>query len=121
MAGNLVDGNATDNSALLKVALDPFGLSPVTASADLNAQLAPLAKQQIATKKADMDSAYEKATDAMTKSLQEMSQRIHTVAEDKPMAYRSAPLSVSTVEAWASQIMSTGSTTSATPASKPAK
>jgi hypothetical protein len=121
LAGNLVDGNATDNSALLKVALDPFGLSPVTASADLNAQLAPLAKQQIATKKADMDSAYEKATDAMTKSLQEMSQRIHTVAEDKPMAYRSAPLSVSTVEAWASQIMSTGSTTSATPASKPAK
>jgi len=68
-----------------------------------------------------MDSAYEKATDAMTKSLQEMSQRIHTVAEDKPMAYRSAPLSVYTEEAWASQIMSTGSTTSATPASKPAK
>ena len=67
LAGSLVDGNATDNTALLKVALDPFGLSPSIASAAMNAQLAPLARQQIATKKADMDSAYLKATDAMTK------------------------------------------------------
>jgi hypothetical protein len=126
LAGNLVDGNATDNTALLKVALDPFGLSPIAPSADLNRQLAPLAKQQIADKKGEMDSTYLKATDAMRKSLEEMSQRIHTVAEDKPMAYRSAPLSISTVEDWASQIMSTGSTAPAAIAasqsmSKPAK
>ena len=126
LAGNLVDGNVTDNAALLKVALDPFGLSPSTASADLNAQLAPLAKLQIAAKKSAMDSDYLQASNAMATSLEEMSQRIHTVAEDKPMAFRSAPLSVSTVEKWTSQIMSTGSTNSAAtapaqPASKPAR
>jgi hypothetical protein len=113
LAGNLVDGNATDNTALLKVALDPFGLAPLSSSA-MNAELAPLAKQQIAAKRADMDSAYLKATGAMTKSLQEMSERVHTVAEDKPMAYRSAPLNLSTVEAWAAQITASGSSVTAT-------
>ena len=122
LAQSLVDGNATDNTALLKVALDPFGLSPLSSSAAMNAELAPLAKQQIAAKKAEMDSAYAKATDAMTKSLQEMSERIHTVAEDKPMAWRSAPLSVSTVEGWATQIISAGSSTSgAATSAKPAQ
>lgn len=102
----LVDHDATDNSALLKVALDPFGLTSSVASPDLKAQLASLAKQQIATRAEARDDAYLKATEAMTKSLQEMSKRIHLVAEDKPMAFRMPPVTVTTVEKWATQVVS---------------
>jgi hypothetical protein len=106
LAVYLVDHDATDNSALLNVALDPFGLTPSAASPDLKAQLASLARQQIATRAEARDDAYLKATEAMTKSLQEMSRRIHLVAEDKPMAFRMPPATVTTVEKWATQVVS---------------
>ena len=106
LANNLVDQNAIDNSALLKVALDPFGLTPAAPSADLNAKLAPLVKQQITTRKTALDEGYVQATDAMTKSLAEMSKRIHLVAEDKPMSIRRPPLTLANVEKWASQVTS---------------
>jgi len=119
-AGNLVDQGVTDNTTLLKVALDPFRLT-LGSAGNLNAQLAPLAKDQITAKQSDLDSSYLKATDAMKKSLQEMADRIHTVAQDKPMAFRSAPLSVSTVEGWAAQIFTAASPASGSPAVNSAK
>ncbi len=104
LAVYLVDHDGTDNSALLKVALHPFGLSPSTPAGDLKAALAPLAKQQIVTRTAALDDSYATATDAMAKSLQEMSDRIHAVAEDKPMPLRMAPIALSTVDKWAAQV-----------------
>ncbi len=106
LAGNLLDQNAVDNSALLKPSLDPFGLTPSAPAPDLNTKLAPLAKQQIAARKAALVTAYSNATDAMSKSLQEMSQRIHMVATDKPMAFRVPPVTVATVEQWTTQVLS---------------
>jgi hypothetical protein len=106
LAVYLVDKEAIDNSSLLKVALDPFGLTPSAAAPELKAKLAPLAKQQITARKTALDDSYIKATDAMTKSLQEMSKRIQAVAEDKPMAFRMPPITVANVEKWASQVES---------------
>lgn len=124
LAGNLVDRNATDNFGVLKVALDPFGLVSSGSPADLNSKLAPLAKQQITAKETALDNSYTKATDAMTKSLQEMSRRIHLVAGEKPMDFRAPPLTLSTVEAWAAQVMATGSSaapTASTTTTQPAQ
>ena len=110
LARNLVDQNAVENTALLKPALEPFGLAPSSASSDvnsyINSKLAPVARQQITDRKAALESSYTKATDAMSKSLKEMLQRIHMVAEDKPMAFRAPPVTVSTVEQWATQFLS---------------
>jgi hypothetical protein len=104
LAEYLADQDAVDNSAPLKVALDPFGLTPSVAHPDLSAKLAPLVKQQIATKAAACDDDYLKATDAMTKSLQEMSKRIRLVAEGKPMSFRLPPVTVDSVEQWATHL-----------------
>ena len=106
LANYLVDHDATDNTALLKAALDPFGLTPAAPSAEVKAALVPLAKQQITARQAALDDSCAKATDAMTKSLQEMSKRIHAVAEDKPMAFRMPPVTVANVEKWAAQVES---------------
>jgi len=101
-----VDQNAVDNSVLLKPALDPFGLTLSAPAPNLNTKLAPLVKQQIAARQATLVTAYSNATEAMSKSLQEMSQRIHMVATDKPMAFRVPPVTVTAVEQWATQVLS---------------
>jgi hypothetical protein len=106
LATNLANQNAVDNSALLKPALDPFGLTPSAPTADLSKQLNPLATQQIATRKAALLVSYTNATDAMSKSLHEMSKRIHLVATDKPMAFRIPPVTVAVVEQWSTQVLS---------------
>ena len=104
LASGLVDRKQTDNSSVLKVALDPFGLKPSVTSADLNTQLAPLATQRIVARKAAMLRSFDTISDAMSKSLQEMSHRIHLVAENKPMTSRAAPFSIATVQHWATQL-----------------
>jgi hypothetical protein len=106
LAGDLVDQGATDNSGLLKVALDPFGLTVAAPTGDLKSQLAQVAKQEIATKKDALNDCYSKATDAMSKSLAEMSKRIDLVAQDKPMSFRVPPLTLANVEAWATKLSS---------------
>jgi hypothetical protein len=106
LARNLADQNAVDNSAMLKPALDPFGLAPSVPVPDLNTKLVALAKQQISARQAALISSYSNAADAMSKSLQEMLQRIHMVATDKPMAFRIPPLTVTTVEQWATEVQS---------------
>lgn len=103
LASSLVDANATDTMPLLKVALAPFGLTPSTASPELNAKLAAAARNQIQTRKADLDSSFQKATSDMSKSLHTMADRIDTVAKDKAMDFHSTPVTVASVEQWASQ------------------
>jgi hypothetical protein len=103
LANSLVDANATDNLPLLKIALDPFGLAPSTVASDVNAKLAAAAKDQIERKKSDRDEAFQKATNDMSKALHTMAERIEMVANDKAMDFRSTPITVSSVEQWASQ------------------
>ncbi|HZZ37702.1 MAG TPA: hypothetical protein VFE06_01135 [Acidobacteriaceae bacterium] len=104
LASSLVDANVTDNGAVLEVALTPFGLIRNGSIGDMNGKLAPVAKQQITTKKAAMDEAYRSATDGMAKALAQMAQRIQALADGKPMTERRAPLSLATVQAWVTQV-----------------
>lgn len=110
LAANLVDANLTDNSAVLDVALAPFGLVRSASIGDMNQKLAPVAKQQIATEKATMDKSYLNATDGMAKALVQMAQRIQALAEGKPMTARRAPLSLATVQEWVTQVNSVANT-----------
>ena len=103
LAKSLVDANATDNLPLLKIALDPFGLAPSPVAADMNTKLAAAAKDQIERKKSDRDDAFQKATNDMSKALHTMAERIDTVANDKAMDFHSTPITVASVEQWASQ------------------
>jgi hypothetical protein len=104
LANNLVDQNATDNAQVLKAALDPFGLKPTVPSAEMNTQLGPIAREEIARRKVGLIKSFATITGAMGSSLEEMSKRVHLVAEDKPMSFRTAPLTIATVEKWAAQI-----------------
>lgn len=110
LAASLVDANVTDNRAVLGVALAPFGLVPASSIGDLNEKLAPVAKQQIATKKTAMDETYKTATDGMAKALAQMAQRIQTVADGKPMAEKRAPLSLAAVQQWVTQVANVADT-----------
>jgi hypothetical protein len=103
LASSLVDANGTDNLPLLKIALDPFGLAPSTVAADMNSKLAAAAKDQIERKKSDRDDAFQKASNDMSKALHTMAERIDTVANDKAMDFHSTPITVASVEQWASQ------------------
>ncbi|HEX3661024.1 MAG TPA: hypothetical protein VHU89_06310 [Acidobacteriaceae bacterium] len=110
LAANLVDANVTDNSAVLNVALTPFGLVRNSSMGDMNEKLVPVAKQQIATKKTAMDDSYRSATEAMAKALAQMAQRIQTLAAGKPMTERRSPLSLATVQQWVTQVSSVANT-----------
>ena len=110
LATNLVDANVTDNSAVLNVALTPFGLVRNSSIGDMNEKLAPVAKQQIATRKTAMDDSYRNATEAMAKAMAQMAQRIQTLAEGKPMTERRSPLSLATVQQWVAQVNSVANT-----------
>ena len=107
LATSLVDASATDNTAVLKIALDPFGLAPSSVPSslppDMSARLAVLAKAQIQTRKSAMDASFQKASSDMSKSLHTMSTRVDAVANEKPMDLRTTPLTVASVEEWASQ------------------
>ena len=105
LANALVDAHATDNMPLLKMALDPFGLAPLAASPEMNAKLEPAAKNQIETRKADLDGAFRKATQEMSASLHTMADRIDTVAKDRPLDFHLTPITVSLVKEWASQFL----------------
>ncbi len=121
LAASLVDANVTDNGAVLDVALTPFGLVRNVSIGDMNGKLAPVAKQQILTKKAAMDEAYKSATDGMAKALAQMAQRIQTLAEGKPMTQRMPPLSLATVQQWVTQAGSVANTLAPSASTSPAK
>jgi hypothetical protein len=89
LANYLVDHDGTDNTALLKVALDPFGLMPAVPSAEVKAALVSLAKQQITARQAALDDSYAKTTDAIQVAagdVQENSRRRRRQAHGFPHA-----------------------------------
>lgn len=105
LAVDLADENAVDSGALLKPALDPFGLASVPVSPAAGAKLAPLVKAQIAEKKTAQLAAYDKASTAMSDALKEMARRIHTVASEQPMQFRLPPPTIDGVKQWTDQIL----------------
>jgi hypothetical protein len=112
LAKSLVTDGRTDNTSLLKAALDPYGLTGLS-STELNQKLAPMATAQIESDEKTLNDGYTKASDGMEKSLSEMATRIQTVADEKPMAYRKAPLSLTAVDNWTAQMLGQDATSTA--------
>lgn len=112
LALTLLEKGQTDPSNFLKVALDPYGLTPDLTDPALKLKVKALAKEQVGQKADALEAAQKSATEAMEKSLKEMSKRIDLLANEKPMALRSAPISIADVEEWASQFTATSSATS---------
>lgn len=106
LARDLVDAGDTDDTAILKPALDPYGLTPGTLAEDTKAKLKAVAKAQIDVRRDAAMAEFSAATEAMQNSLSEMAKRIDAVAQDRPMAFRKPPLTVTNVEAWADHVMS---------------
>lgn len=90
---------------IVKVALDPYGLTPKVSDADLQKKLAALAPMQVDQKAAQMIADQANATRAMEASLLEMSKRIDLVASDKGLPDHLPPPSLATVNQWASTIL----------------
>lgn len=103
IAENLVDENATDNSAVRRWRSTLLACRRRRPRETRTSGWHWRRRSRFKRAKEALDKAYAKATDAMTKSLAEMSKRIHLVAEDKPMAIRATPVSVDDVENWAAQ------------------
>ena len=72
----------------------------------VGSESAAWAEQQVAAKQDALKAAQKQATADMEKSLQQMSDRIHLVADEKPMELRIAPLTIPNVEKWASEFQS---------------
>lgn len=104
LAKNLVDDKAVDSSALLAPALSPFGLTPLL-SENIREKLKSTTKLQIDVQKEAKLKSYHDTTQAMSQALHEMSERIHLVATDKPLAFYAPPITVTNVEQWASKIL----------------
>ena len=106
LAISLLKNGQTDPAGFFKVALDPYGLTPQVTDPKLRDGIEKLAEQQVTAKEDALKTAQKKANDDMEKSLQQMSDRIHLVADDKPMELRIAPLTIPNVEKWASEFQS---------------
>ena len=105
LAKDLVDAGDTDNAAMLKVALDPFGLTMGALAEDTKTKLKSVAKAQIDVRRDAAEADFASATEAMQTALDEMAKRIEAVAQEKPMAYRKPPLTIANVKAWAAHAM----------------
>ncbi len=101
VAKSLIAVDAVDPAPMLTPALKPFGLSASAPSAALRASLLKLMSSRADAATGQATQQEEAASTAMLKSLQEMSSRVHLLADGKPMKLRGAPLSLSTVERWA--------------------
>lgn len=112
LALTLLEKDQTDPSDFLKVALDPYGLTPQLTDPALKLKVKALAKEHVGQKADALEAAQKSATGAMEESLKEMSKRIDLLANEKPMALRSAPISIADVEQWASRFTATSSATS---------
>ena len=89
---------------LVKVALDPYDLTPNLTDPALQARLADLAPQQITAKAAQRKTDQRNATDAMESSLNQMRDRIHALASDKAIG-PFTPASLVEVKDWAAAVL----------------
>jgi hypothetical protein len=108
LAKGLVEAGAVDNSATLRDAVRPYGLvfEPASSASDLNQKLAPVTELAITDRNQALKDTYKNGASEMESALLEMSERIHRVAQDKPMQFRSPPISVANVERWITEVAS---------------
>lgn len=104
LARDLVQAGKVDPAALLKPALDPFGLTALPADAHLRAQLAPPMEAQIQAQNDALAKSQQEATTALKKALDDAAKAVHNVATDQPLAADKTPLTLDTVEAWATKV-----------------
>jgi flagellar basal body-associated protein FliL len=104
VAVGLVRAGRVDPSALLKPALDPFGLTALPAGAELRAQFGKQMETQIKTKTEALLKSQQDATAALKKALEDASHAVHLVVTDKPLEADKTPLTLDTVETWATKV-----------------
>ena len=99
----LLNGKQADASPFLKVALDPYGLTPQLTDPALRDRVIDVLKTQVDEKSTALATSQQKAGEDLDKALKEMSKRIHLVAEDKAMTVRIPPITLANVEKWIAQ------------------
>ncbi|HTV06268.1 MAG TPA: hypothetical protein VME86_12940 [Acidobacteriaceae bacterium] len=104
LAQALISRGQVDPSSFLSVVLSPYGLTPQLTDPTLRRSVLQILAAHVDQKSAALVTAQETATTNMEKSLSEMASRIHLVATDKPMAIRTAPITLSEVQNWISQV-----------------
>jgi hypothetical protein len=104
LAHTLVSKGQVDASSFLNVALSPYGLTAQLSDPALKASIDNVLAAQIDQKATALATAQASASASMEKALAEMASRIHLVAKDKPMAIRTAPVTLADVENWISLV-----------------
>jgi hypothetical protein len=115
LAKQLIRLGQVDPSPFLDTVFDPYGLTPQLSDPTLKSKVQTVLAAQVDTRTTALAAAQEKATEDMEKSLTEMTSRIHLVATEKPMAIRTAPVTLNDVQKWMSSVpeLKTGSGKSA--------
>jgi hypothetical protein len=116
LAQALINQGQVDPSQFLGAVFSPYGLTPQITDPALKSKAQAILATQVSQKSAALVAAQQTATTNMEKSLSEMASRIHLVATDKPMAVRSAPITLADVQNWISlvpQIAPAAATTAA--------
>ena len=104
LAHTLVRKGQVDSSSFLNAALSPYGLTAQLTDPTLKASIDNVVAAQIDQKATALATAQASASTSMEKALAEMASRIHLVATDKPMAIRTAPVTLADVENWISLV-----------------
>jgi hypothetical protein len=105
LAKRMLQEGKTDPTSFL--ALSPYALTPEIASHGLKNGVTNIAATQVDKRAATLTQSQKDASENMWESLNEMAARINLVANDKPMLARTAPVTLTQVEKWASQFAST--------------
>jgi len=109
LAKSMLQNGQTDPSGSFKIALDPYGLTPQVSDPKLRSGIEKLAEQEVDEKANSLNDAEIRAGADMDKCLKEMADRIGLVADEKPMKFRLAPITVANVEKWSSQFQTMAS------------
>lgn len=105
LALDLLNHNQVDPGSLMQPALEPFGLSARTPSAQVTSGLQDYAREEIKMKGQAEIIAHEKASETMDHGLIELSKRVHQLSTDGKMPERGMPFALSDVESWVKQIL----------------
>lgn len=103
LAQALISQGQVDPSAYLNTVFSPYGLTPQITDPALKSKVQAILAAQVDQKSAALASAQQSASTNMEKSLAEMASRIHMVATEKPMAFRTAPVTLTEVQSWVSR------------------
>lgn len=104
LAQAMISQGQVDPTPFLSAVFGPYGLTPQLTDSTLKSKVLAALALQIDQKSAALATAQQTATTNMEKSLGEMASRIHLVATDKPMAIRSAPITLADVQNWISLV-----------------